>query len=225
LRRSLVVRVLARVLRGPRLRPGRDRPTPEAETGPGAIRLLLVPAASCYAEHVPSSAESLPGAALQYVDSLYGFARQLSRNPSSAEDLVQETFARALAAQAKFEAGTNLKAWLFKILRNLHVDAMRRAGKSPLDDGEPNEATWRRERDEPLRGDPELEALRGLVAEDIDAALATLTADARAIVLLDFEGFSEQELMEILGCAAGTVKSRLARARATLRDRLQEYRR
>jgi RNA polymerase sigma-70 factor (ECF subfamily) len=214
LRRSFVVSLLPRALRS-------------SETGPTGTRLLLVPAASCYAERVPSSADSLPGDALRYVDSLYGFARQLSRNPSAAEDLVQETFARALAAQTSFEAGTNLKAWLFKILRNLHVDAQRRAGKSPLlEVGEPNEASWTREREvEPLRGDSELEALRGLVAEDIDAALATLTADARAIVLLDFEGFSESELVEILGCAAGTVKSRLARARATLRDRLQEYRR
>lgn len=213
LRRAFVVNVLPRALRTP-------------ETGSGSTRLLLVPAVSCYSERVPSSADSLPRDALRYADSLYGFARQLSRNPSAAEDLVQETFARALAAQATFEAGTNLKAWLFKILRNLHVDAQRRAGKSPLlDVGEPNEASWTRERDEPLRGDAELEALRGLVAEDIDAALATLTLDARAIVLLDFEGFSEPELVQILGCAAGTVKSRLARARATLRDRLQEYRR
>ena len=187
---------------------------------------LLVAAPSCYPERVPSSADSLAREALRHVDALYGFARQLSRSPATAEDLVQETFARALAGQAQFAPGTNLKAWLFKILRNLHVDGVRRLGKSPLSVVEPDEAMMSGERDtELLRGDAELDALRSLVAEDIDAALATLSNDARAIVLLDFEGFTEQELAEVLGCAPGTVKSRLARARATLRERLQEYRR
>lgn len=186
----------------------------------------MAAAPSCYPEAVPSSADSLAREALRHVDALYGFARQLSRSPGTAEDLVQETFARALAAQAKFAPGTNLKAWLFKILRNLHVDGLRLSGKSPLCVTDPDEAMGTAERDtELLRGDAELEALRPLVAADIDAALATLSIDARAIVLLDFEGFSEQELAEVLGCALGTVKSRLARARATLRERLQEYRR
>jgi RNA polymerase sigma-70 factor, ECF subfamily len=174
---------------------------------------------------VPGSTTSLPYDALRYVDSLYGFARQLCRSSDGAEDLVQETFARALAAQSQFSQGTNLKAWLFKILRNLHVDGLRRVGKSPVVTAvAANEASWTRGDDvELLRGDAELEALRNLVAEDIDAALATLSNDARTIVLLDFEGFTEPELAEVLGCAPGTVKSRLARARATLRERLQEY--
>jgi RNA polymerase sigma-70 factor (ECF subfamily) len=186
----------------------------------------LVAASSCYPERVPSSADSLAREALRHADALYGFARQLSRSPGTAEDLVQETFARALAAETQFAPGTNLKAWLFKILRNLHVDGVRRSGKNPLSLSETDEAAWTGGRDtELLRGDAELDALRRLVAEDIDAALATLSNDARAIVLLDFEGFSEQELAEVLGCPLGTVKSRLARARATLRERLREYRR
>jgi RNA polymerase sigma-70 factor (ECF subfamily) len=140
---------------------------------------------------------------------------------------VQETFARALGAKQQFTTGTNLKAWLFKILRNLHVDELRRSSKSPLADaGELNEAAWPRGGElEQLRGDAELEALRNLVAEDIDAALGTLSSDAQAIILLDFEGFTEPELAELLSCAPGTVKSRLARARALLRQCLTEYRR
>lgn len=186
---------------------------------------LLARTSSCYSEALPSSPDSLAREALRHVDALYGFARQLSRSPGSAEDLVQETFARALAAQASFTPGTNLKAWLFKILRNLHVDGLRRAGKSPLATIEPDEASFTSDRaHEPLRGDTELEALRNLVADDIEAALATLSHDARAIVLLDFEGFTEPELAEVLGCAPGTVKSRLARARRALRERLEEYR-
>jgi RNA polymerase sigma-70 factor (ECF subfamily) len=203
---------------------GRDGPT--SISGRQEPERLLAAGPSCYPEPVPGSADLLAREALRHVDALYGFARRLSRSPGTAEDLVQETFARALAAQAKFAPGTNLKAWLFKILRNLHVDSVRHSSKSPLSVSETDEATWSGERDtELLRGDAELEALRRLVAEDIDAALATLSNDARTIVLLDFEGFSEQELAEVLGCAQGTVKSRLARARATLRERLREYRR
>jgi len=189
---------------------------------------LLVTTASGDAESAPSLAHWLPDEALRHVDSLHGFAYQLSKSPGGAEDLVQEAFARALAAKEQFEAGTNLKAWLFRILRNVHLDALRRARRHPtldMDDAEQTEASWTRERGiEQLRGDAELEALRHLVAEDIDAALSTLSSDARAIVLLDFEGFTELELAEILGCAPGTVKSRLARARAALRQRLEEYR-
>jgi RNA polymerase sigma-70 factor (ECF subfamily) len=188
---------------------------------------LLVTAPSGEAKPVPSLARSLPHEALRHVDSLHGFAYQLNKSPGGAEDLVQEAFARALAAKEQFEAGTNLKAWLFRILRNVHLDALRRARRHPtldLDDGGA-ESSWTHERGvEHLRGDAELEALRHLVAEDIDAALSTLSSDARTIVLLDFEGFTELELAEILGCAPGTVKSRLARARAALRQRLEEYR-
>jgi len=219
-----VVLGLNRALRRPGPLPGRDRPPPPSP--PGAGTRLSVARPSCYSEPVRGSADSLARDALGHVDALYGFARQLSRSPGSAEDLVQETFARALAAQASFTAGTNLKAWLFEILRNLHLDGLRRAGKRPVAARDPDEADFTRDQDqELLRGDAELEALRHLVAEDIEAALATLSHDARAIVLLDFEGFTEPELAEILSCAPGTVKSRLARARRALRQQLEEYRR
>lgn len=182
-------------------------------------RLGLV-RASCYAKPV-SSLDAVRQGALEHADALYDFARKLTRSPGLAEDLVQETFVRALSSAAQFSVGTNLKAWLFRILRNAQIDRLRRAGVvAYVADAAEHTAA---ESSEPLRGDLELEALRRLVAGDIEAALATLSNDARALVLLDLEGFGEAELAEILGCATGTVKSRLSRARAALRERLQEY--
>jgi len=159
--------------------------------------------------------------ALRHLDALFHFARYLSGSEREAEELVQETYARALGASAQFEAGTNLRAWLFRILRNAFLDARRRAKASPIVDAEPPDDPA--PNGEPLRGDAELELLRNVVAEDIAAALLALSPDARAIVLLDHDGFTESELAEVLGCALGTVKSRLARARAALRERLRDY--
>jgi RNA polymerase sigma-70 factor (ECF subfamily) len=163
--------------------------------------------------------------ALEHLDSLYNFARHLSGNDEEAEDLVQDTFTRALTAEAKFVPG-NLRAWLFRILRNAHVDRRRRARSAPRGDADIEEesaetAPFARQ---PLFGDAELEALRGVVAEQIEAALATLSEPARTVVLLDLEGFTEPEIAEVLGCPQGTVKSRLARAREALRHELKAYR-
>jgi RNA polymerase sigma-70 factor (ECF subfamily) len=179
-----------------------------------------------YLQTVPKDAATLPRTALDHIDALYRVARNLTGRDSDAEDLVQETYTRAIAAWAHFTPGTNLRAWLFRILRNAYIDAYRRARTNPVHGGfedefaeDPTTSTR-----EPLRGDAELERLRGTVTADIEAALASLSVDARAIILLDLEGFTETELAETLGCAVGTVKSRLARARTILRERLRDYR-
>jgi len=168
---------------------------------------------------------ALPHDALEHLDALYGLARRMTGSDEDAEDLVQETFARAMDKRAQFIPGSNLRAWLCRILRNLYVDRWRR--------GKANPVSQRLEDDEPpgnaivagdaLRGDRELERLRGVVAEDIEKALSQLSADARSIVLLDLEGFTQEEVAEVLGCNVGTVKSRLSRARAKLRELLRDY--
>ena len=153
-------------------------------------------------------------AALAYADTLYNFARYLSGNSTDAEDLVQETYAKALRAADQFEPGTNLKAWLFRILRNTWISLARRRRGSPmvggLDTVTPDveaEPTW-------FCDDIELDRLRKLVADEIEPAMMALSEDARMVVLLDLEGLSETDTAAVLGCPVGTVKSRLARARS-----------
>ena len=166
---------------------------------------------------------TLPRTARDHLDARYRVARNLTGRDDEAEELVQETYTRALAGWSQFTAGTNLRAWLFRILRNAHIDAYRRARTNPVRGGFDEEFAVDTTTREPLRGDAELERIRGVVTADIEAALASLGVDARAIILLDLEGFTETELAETLGCAVGTVKSRLARARALLRERLRDY--
>ena len=163
--------------------------------------------------------------ALAYADTLYNLARYLTGGAADAEDLVQETYARAFGAADQYTPGTNLKAWLFRILRNAFVSQYRRQRSSPvmgaLDTVDPRVADAPAE--EWLRDDLELDRLRKIVAGEIEQALLTLTEDGRTVILLDLEGFSEREIAEVMGCAVGTVKSRLARARSALRHRLQDY--
>jgi len=172
------------------------------------------------------AAGNLGREALAHADALHNLARYLSRNDTEAEDLVQETYSRALRGATQFTPGTNLKAWLFRILRNTFISQYRREGNNPTVGGldtvappaqRPADIGW-------LRDEVELDRLRKVVAEEIERALMTLSEDARTVILLDLEGFSESEAALIMGCAVGTIKSRLSRARASLRSVLKDWR-
>lgn len=162
--------------------------------------------------------------ALAYADALHDFAYHLTANATEAEDLVQETYARALGAAEQFAAGSNLKAWLFRILQHLFIDNYRRersrrtVGGLDTTDGEAEASESDLARDEMEQGQ-----LKQVVGHEIEVALMRLTADARLVVLLDLQGFSEAETASLLECAPGTVKSRLYRARASLRELLRDH--
>jgi RNA polymerase sigma-70 factor (ECF subfamily) len=176
---------------------------------------------------VPGPSDPRAADPLEHLDALHRLACHLTRSAADAEDLVQETYARAFRGAPGFKPGTNLRAWLFRILRNAFLDQRRREGRIPLDPASEEAA----DRPDPaaadawLRGDAELERLRRVVGEEIEAALRSLSEDARTVVLLDLEGLDEAEMAEVMGCAPGTVKSRLSRARTALRERLADYRR
>jgi len=179
----------------------------------------------------PPPMEPLPGmppqAALAHADALYNLARYLTGNSADAEDLVQDSFARAFGAWGRFAPGTDLKAWLFRILRNAFLDRARHERRYPTEGGDEGAMTAVEAggQDGLLRGDLELELMRTLVGREIESALADLNEESRTVVLLDLEGLTEGEMSMVIGCPVGTVKSRLSRARAALRKKLAEYRR
>jgi RNA polymerase sigma-70 factor, ECF subfamily len=195
-------------------------PAGSAARAPRSITLAV----TMHAPRDAAEQTAFAAQALACADGLYNLARYLAAKGGDAEDLVQETYARAFAAADRFEGG-DLKAWLFRILRNTFLSRVRHDRVVPMvggldtvepDAGDAPDDAW-------LRGDFELEAMRRLVGAEIESALLALSVDARTAILLDLEGFREAEMAEILGCAPGTVKSRLARARAALRTRLAEY--
>ncbi|HKP55461.1 MAG TPA: sigma-70 family RNA polymerase sigma factor [Polyangiales bacterium] len=184
------------------------------------LHLLPRPAGAQYSDTVvQAKPQDATEEAFRHLDALYAFAFRLCHDSQQAQDLVQETFARCLGARRPLEPDSNVKAWLFRILRNAFIDQRRRDGRSPIRAAhDPSDIEAAAD-----RGGADLEQLRRLQAREIDAALRELPEDQRSVVLLDVEGFSELEISQVMGCAPGTVKSRLFRARAALRERLQEY--
>lgn len=166
--------------------------------------------------------------ALPYLDQLYGAAMRMTKNPSDAEDLVQETFVKAFAAFDSYTDGTNLKAWLFRILTNTYINTYRKKQREPHQSSADELLDWQLAEAEShtstgLRS-AEMEALDRLADADIVEAMAALPEEFRlAVYLADVEGFPYKEIAEIMETPVGTVMSRLHRGRKLLRDSLAEY--
>ncbi len=166
--------------------------------------------------------------ALPFLDQLYAAALRMTRNPADAEDLVQETFAKAFAAFHQFQEGTNLKAWLYRILTNTYINTYRKKQREPQQTLSDEIDDWSLARAEShtssgLRS-AETEALDHLPDSDVKDALAALPEDFRmAVYYADVEGFSYKEIAEIMGTPIGTVMSRLHRGRKALQKQLWEY--
>jgi RNA polymerase sigma-70 factor (ECF subfamily) len=157
--------------------------------------------------------------ALELIDRLYAAALRLTRNEADAQDLVQDTYLRAFRSSGQFEAGTNLRGWMFTILHNTFLNQRRDRGRSPIDAD--SETVERAADDRQGAANPEELLLRGTMDADLQAALDSLPATYReAVWLRDVEQFSYEEISGILGVPIGTVMSRISRGRKALYEAL-----
>lgn len=164
--------------------------------------------------------------AIPHMDILYNYALRMTANPDDANDLVQETFLKAYRFWDKYEKGTNIRAWLFRIMKNSYINRYRKETKEPetvdYNDIQNFYNTIRYESSD--SNDLQEKIFGGLLEDDVARAIESLPEDFRTVVILcDIEGLSYEEIADFVDCPIGTVRSRLHRGRKMLRDKLLSY--
>jgi RNA polymerase sigma-70 factor (ECF subfamily) len=174
----------------------------------------------------PALKERFERQVLPLLPNLYSAALRMTRNPADAEDLVQETYLRAYRGFSGFEEGTNLRAWMYRILTNTFINSYRKKQREPVTVQEDDLDEWYlydKLGENGVEPSAEAEVIRSMPDEDVQRALEALPEGFRlAVLLADVEGFSYKEIAEILGIPIGTVMSRLHRGRRALEKALWE---
>jgi RNA polymerase sigma-70 factor (ECF subfamily) len=164
--------------------------------------------------------------ALPHMDLLYNFALRMTNNRADADDLLQDTYLKAFRFWDKYEQGTNIRAWLFRIMKNSYINLYRKSSKEPdTVDYDDVKDFYNSIRDDSAESNDLQESVFGnLLDDEVAQAIAELPDDFRTVVILcDIEGLPYEEIAEFVDCPLGTVRSRLHRGRKLLRQRLTEY--
>jgi len=207
-----------------------SRPAATVENVPSMLRDADVDFSvmSDQAETVEDARTQFEAQALPFMDPLYAAAMRMTRNPADAADLVQETFVKAFASWSSFTQGTNLKAWLYRILTNTYINTYRKKQREPFQGTIDELEDWQLGGAESTTAtssrSAEAEVIDHMPSSAVKDALQSIPEDFRmAVYLADVEGFAYQEIADIMQTPIGTVMSRLHRGRRMLRDLLAEY--